>query len=249
VLPGSEQPTEHEPTPQPAPDPPPPPPLIPVNDLPDPVPLEYWTDLTDHPAASFIQLASTLEAKGMLVAALVAWERVLDFADASPEETEVAVKGIRRLRTSIPPPDEAAKDAPKITLRVAAPADRIELTRKAARLAAESLAQASFRQLRFEALVIADRSEEPKLAIRLVKQGKVESPSVELAPPADADTIREAILGAAFKLVASSLAIDGSLHPVSQPEQGEPGDEAVATRITRRAWSRFVQTGFSETDR
>lgn len=249
VLPSSDGPTEHEPSPEPAPEPPPPPPLIPVNDLPDPIPLEYWTDLTDYPAASFVQLASTLEAKGQLVAALVAWERVLDFADASPEETEVAVKGIRRLRASVPPPEEPAKDAPKITLRVAAPADRIELTRKAARLSAESLAQASFRQIRFEALVVPDRSKEPKLTIKLLNQGKAESPSVELDPPADADTIREAILNSAFKLVASSLAIDGSLRPVSQPEQAEPGDEAAATRITRRAWSRFVQTGFSEEDR
>ena len=231
--------TAPEPAPPPAEDAPAPPPVAaPVildDDLPDPLPLDHWVDLVGMPAASFIDLASRLEADARLSEALVAWERVLDHAPADPGEREIAVRAIRRIKATVSPPTRLPRDAVTMTLRVTAPGDRVEITRRAAKDAAEALSQASFRQIRFQAVVEASRKT-AILEVSFAGRADEQKPRLETPAPATADAIESTLLAAAFKLVSSTLALDGSVKPVSPAAAGEPPMESLATRVTRRAW-------------
>ncbi|MCU0796115.1 MAG: hypothetical protein MUF31_09290 [Akkermansiaceae bacterium] len=205
-------------------------------DLPDPLPQNYWIDLKDMPAAAYVDLASRLEADARLSEALVAWERVLDHAPANPEEREIAVRAIRRIKSSVTAPTRLVRDAPTITLRVTAPNDRVEITRRAAKEVAEALSLASFRQIRFQTVVEANR----KTAILEVSFGAKaddQKPRLEAPAPSTADAVETTLLTAVYKLIASTLALDGSLKPISPAPQGETPVESLSHRITRHAWS------------
>ena len=210
-------------------------PVILDEGLPDPLPQDHWLDLKSMPAASFIDLASRLEADARLSEALVAWERVLDAAPASAEEREIAVRAIRRMKSSVSPPSRLPRDARTLVLRVTAPNDRVEVTRRAAKDAAEALSQASFRQIRFQALVEANRKT-AVLEVSFGAEADEKKPRLEAPAPSTSAAIQSAILSAAFKLVASTLVLDDTLKPISPAPQGEPPMESLSTRITRQAW-------------
>lgn len=225
---------------------PPPPPSLPLDDLPDPLPQDFWADLSDYPAVSFLLAGGQLEVKTRAREALTAYERVIDHSSASEEEIETAVKGIRRNRALIAIPAEATEDAPKVKLRVRTPPGQVDVTRRAARLTAESLAQASFRQLRFEAWITADRGKQDHLTLILERPDEEEPASAEIPVTGDVEALRHAMLAASYRIVASALALDSRLSPISQPAEGEPPDDSLSTRITRRAWSHYASGGKPE---
>ncbi|MBB5352431.1 hypothetical protein HNR46_002676 [Haloferula luteola] len=232
-----------ETTPEPfqsEPPPPPPPPTLPLDHLPEPLPQDFWVGQSQYPAGSFLQAGQTLEAESQATAALTAYERVLDALNPSDEELRAALKGMRRTRALISVPEEAPAGAPLVKLKIHTPSSQVSATRKAARLAAEALAQASHRQLRFEAWITPDRKKTEHLTLSLERPGEEEPASAEVVVTEDVDRLRQDLLSAAFRLVASTLALDPTLRPISQPPEGEPSDDSLAHRITRRAWSHFV---------
>lgn len=241
-LPENEPTTAQPSPPEPPPAPKPKPPRIDVSDPAAAAPLDAWITRSDLPAGSFIELASRLEAEGHLSWARTTWERVIDLAEASSDDREVAVRAIARIRASMPPPAETPAEAPEIHLQISAPADRVGLTRRAAEEAAAALTQATDRRVKFAPKVISDSGESASLATRLVRASEAaeELPSVAVDAPSDPDALRRAILQSAFKLVASELAVHDELQPISPPLEGEPPAESLATRITRRAWDDYA---------
>lgn len=232
-------------TPPPTPKPTKPKPKAPQIDVSDPssaAPLDAWTERGDLPAGSFIELASRLESDAHLGWARVTWERVIDLADSSPEDLEVAVRAIGRIRATMVPPETAAEDAPEVRLLIAAPEDRVELTRRAAEEAAEILEQAADREASIVATVTIDDSEEPGLRVSLVRPAASEEDagSTLSEAPSDPDIIRHVILKSSLKLITSALATSGDLKPISPMGDDETAAEALATRITRRAWAAFL---------
>ncbi|BCX50262.1 hypothetical protein HAHE_41700 [Haloferula helveola] len=237
----------HKP-PKPPPAPKPKAPPIEVGDLDQVPPLNAWRDRKDVPAGSFIELASRLEAEAKLAWARVAWERVLDTSLPNDEELDAALNGVRRIRATIPHDETAAEDAPLLTLRIETPKDRSELTKQAAKLAVETLKQASDHLVRFEPEVVATTGgDTPQLVVSIVAKGSDDPPpSVTRQAPSSVDGLQSGILVAAFKLVASSLAVSDELRPISSPSQGEPPMEALSTRITRLAWREFGDRATAE---
>ncbi len=231
---------ETEPPSPPPPEPPKPKPRAPQIDISDPTspaPPDAWTERTDLPAASFIELASRLESDAHLGWARVTWERVIDLADSSAEDVEVAVRAIGRIRATMAPPEQPPGNAPRVKLVVEAPGDRIELTRRAAEEAAEILEMASDRAASFVATVKTDDSEEPGLRVALLRPGDEagEIGSIASEAPADPEVIRRTILQGCFTLIASALATSEELNPIPPPRDGETAAEALSHRVTRRA--------------
>ncbi|MCH7225920.1 hypothetical protein [Haloferula sp. A504] len=239
----SEEPPEPAPPPPPGPEPvKPKPPLIDISDPTSEAPIDAWAERLDLPAGSFIELASRLESDAHLAWARVTWERVIDLADSSPEDLEVAVRAIARIRASMPPPAEVPEGAPAVGLVVDTPEDRVELTRRAAAEASEILESAADRSIAFSAKVRADESDPPVLRVSLIPPGAEDDPpaSVPLDPPSDPDIIRQAILRAAYKLIASELSTSGDLRTLSTPREKETPAESLSHRITRRAWATYA---------
>ncbi len=224
------------------PKPAPKPPRIEISDPGSPAPPDAWIERDDLPAGSFIELASRLESDAHLAWARVTWERVIDLAEASREDREIAVRAVARIRASMPPPEALPDDAPTVTLAIKAPADRLELTRRAADEAARGLEQASDRSIRFVAKVESDPSEEPQLHVMLLPPSQGDEPPAAATSdaPSDPDKIRNTILSSAFRLIASALATSDGLQPPPPPLEGQPPQEALSTRITRRAWATYV---------
>lgn len=71
--------------------------------------LSEFGTLGDMGAALLVELASHLETQGQSERALLAWERVIDTADPTPDERQQAIAAIKRLKESVPPwnPDPA----------------------------------------------------------------------------------------------------------------------------------------------
>ena len=237
---------EEEPEPA-SPPAPPPPPEIPLTELPDPLPQNFWVNQSEFPPASFLNAGEKLEAESKSREALVAFERVIDHTSASKEEIEAAVKGVRRNRSSMAIPPEATKDAPTVKLRLRTPPNRVGATRKAARVAAETLAQSAFRQIKFEAWITPDRQKKDHLTLALERPDDSEPATADIPVNDDIEELRSSMLMAAYRIIASSLALDPSLRPISQPPEGEPAEDSLSTRITRRAWSRFLPPEAPET--
>lgn len=77
-------------------------PSIPHGDLSTRPALDHFSQHRAFNAASFIQLAQQLQNKGADAHALLAWERAIDTADATPAQTTLAHKAILPLRMSLP---------------------------------------------------------------------------------------------------------------------------------------------------
>lgn len=214
----------------------PPPPVISFGKLTDSPPLDAWFELKEMPAASFIDLASRLEADTNMAWARVAWERVIDRTKADDDQLQAAIKGVQRTRLSPTPPDTPGR--PTLQLRVLVPSDRIQVSRRAAEAAAKTLSDASSGLIGFEAEAKASSELDDELEISLGRGDRF--PQIRIKAPSRPEHHEEAFLGGVFRLLISQLATNPELEPVSVPLPGEKPSEALANRITRLAWSSFA---------
>lgn len=235
------------PPPAPPPEPPAPVPVIEPGDLSAEPRLDAWTDQAGKPAASFINLASHLESDTQLGWALLGWERVIDHTEATPDELASAINAVRRLRATVPPWNEDPKQSVPVILTVEAPGDRLKLTGRAAKIAAEIIGEASSGIVSVSALVRKGRETAAAPRLRTTLAGKdIESPpSVETPAPESEEEIRDAIIASVFKLVGSGLALSEELRPLSFPPPEEEPAETLNLRVTRLAWEIFAQSNAS----
>jgi hypothetical protein len=231
--------------PAPPPEPPAPVPMIDPGDLGGEHPLDAWVEHSDKPAASFINLASSLEAKTEFRWALLAWERVLDQTSASGEEQKAALNGVRRLRATLPPWNENPKDATRVTMVVHAPKDRRQLAKRAADRAAKIVGEASSGLIEVSTGAIRESpptAASPKLRVILMEETTETPPEVIVPAPKTAEELERAILNSTFKLVASQLALRNDLRPVSAPDPAEKPEDSLRFRVTRLAWKGFAES-------
>lgn len=198
--------------------------------------LDAWFELSGLPAASFIDLASRLEADTRMTWARVAWERVIDRSEADEDQMQAALKGV--LRTRLAPTPAPSPPVPGMQLLVKVPEDRIELSKRAAEQAALELTSASSDLVQFEAKVAAVDELEEELEIAI---GRADSFSaIRIRAPEVPTNYSEAMLMSVFRLVASQLATNPELSAVVMPVPGEKAKQALGTRITRKAWLSFA---------
>lgn len=233
--------------PEPPPEPPAPTPVIAAGDISGDPQLDAWTSETDKPAASFINLASKLETDTQLAWALLAWERVIDHANPSDQELEIALNGIRRIRATLPPWNENQEAGSDIMLIIDAPGDRLKLSMRAAGNAAKAIDKASSGLLNVSQIVREGRATaaSPKLKVILTIKGAEDPPSVETPSPKDSEEIEKEILTSVFKLVGSNLALRDDLQTISSPQPGELPADSLESRITRLSWQKFAESSAS----
>lgn len=245
---GPDLPLEVIESPRPAPTPQAAIPTIDPGDLSKKLTLDSWSRESSKPAASFINLASTLETDSQLAAALLAWERVLDHSSPTPDERNAALNGIRRLRATLSPWNDDSTNSSTILLKLETPADRLQLTRRAAKSAATILDTASSGLIHVEYAIRKSKIDGETPILRVILQhpetatNESSSPSVQIPAPESSEGLETAILDAAFKLIASRLALDESLSPVSSPSPGESPADSLQLRITRLAWLHFADS-------
>ena len=212
------------------------PPTIQVGNLEKPPTLDAWKDEEEPPAASFIELASRLEANTQMAWARVAWERVIDHTPADEDELQAAIKGV--LRTRLTPTAMDGDERPRLTLTLGAPRDRVEVTRRAAADAAEALSKASSELIVFTTKVTPTADLDDELEVGLgIGESRL---TMRIAAPASPTDYTDTILQATFRLISSQLAANEKLQPISEPLAGEEPAESLATRITRLGWQTFA---------
>ena len=229
-------------SPAPAPEPVEPPPTLDAGDLSRPPTLDAWATQEKFPAASFIELASRLETDTQLGWALLAWERVIDQTEPTPDEARAALNGIRRLRATLGESVRLTEEPTPLLLRVHAPSDRLRLARSAAGTVADFLGMASSGIVAPEPSLQRSREKEPTLTVSFGTDATSDRPSVSLPAPETAADLENALLEAAFKLIAADLALNSSLSPVPTPPAAEFPAESLEFRITRLAWREFARS-------
>lgn len=202
----------------------------------DEVSLDEWSLLEGFPAASYIDLASRLEAAGQLNWSRVAWERVLDHVPASSEEKTIAIKAIQRIRKSVAEPGPTNEEAPKISLSISTPNDRVQITERAADQAIDILEKATDGLIRFEASVQgADTSQ---LSVIL---GNEESKPIETLAPSLQDEILQTIIKCCFSSAFVQLNEMPGVQDIQSIESDSSVEDALASHITRRYWLKLAE--------
>ncbi len=236
-------------------------PVIDPGDAHAPAPLDAYRGHAAAGAAAFIELAALLEEQSGHARALLAWERVLDSCRAEPAQITAALAGIQRLRPLVAPwhidPQAARPLVLEATVRSGTPPDGWQDLLEEC---AEELGRHSAGLLRGEARVAAapppgrERSARRKrrnppaastgpavLQLRMLGEGEgaASTPLIDFVPNPDPQILRRQIRAAVYTLVASQLAAATDFTPPEPLGDREFPAAALATRITRLAWSEF----------
>jgi len=236
-------------------------PAIDPGDALAPAPLDAYRSHADKGAAAFIELATLLEEQSGHARALLAWERVLDSCRAEPPQIAAALAGIQRLRPLVAPwnidPQTARPLVLEATIHSGTPPDGWQ---DLLGECAEELGRHSAGLLRGEARVVATAAPGRQKAGRrargneaaasrgpavlqlriLGESGQAEStPRIDFVPNPDPKILRRQVRAAVYTLVASQLAATTDFPPPEPLGDRESPAAALATRITRLAWSEF----------
>lgn len=214
---------------------------------------EYGT-LGDQGAEAMIHLASTLEQRNARQHALLAWERVIDSTQATPEQIDQASQAIQRLSAELTPwnPDPTA--AITITLHVGATLkSKTELV-AALKSTAETIEQASGYVLQVKTLTAMGRGkplERPRVPIAIwasrsgSKSGEAngETPPLSfMATPDQEQELTKQCQSAVYKLVRSHLAETTAFSPLPEMTESDQADHLLRHRITRLMWREFANS-------
>lgn len=207
--------------------------------------LSEFADQAGTGAGHLVDLAMALETAGQPQRARLAWERVLDFTEPSPDAIEAAVEALGRF--SKPGVDSGSRppDAIEVVLHAGASPTMGEALGPVLEEVAAELDAVSSGYLKVRAeLHLGKPSDKPEstLPIALWFTGEGEgalSTEVRAFMVASADALRIDLLRAVYLLIQQHLGQVTNLAPVSEPGEGENWANALETRVTRLAWNQF----------
>jgi hypothetical protein len=229
--------------------PPPPLPVVPpkppvdLGDLSAPLALQNYGDRSQKGAASLIELAEALESRGEFQRAVLAWERVLDLAKPTADETSSALNAIKRLRPTLPEWNRQPTTAIEIQLQVSAGKNLTKALPAVLSLIAIEMQQASSGIVKIKT-TLTKLSSTNKNAANLVisMKGTAKKPSTTeaITITATPETLRLELLKQCFAILSKRLVETTAYTPIPPLSEGENPHEALTYRVTRLCWSEFA---------
>ena len=228
-----------------------PPPLVEepemdLGDLTTPPTLHHYGELTPEGAAHLIELATGLEKKGEFQRALLAWERVVDLAQADATQADTAISAIKRLRPTLPEWNSKPEAKIQITLHGGTGKKQAGTLISVLGDVARDLEAASSGIVKVTAAVTAGKTSTTAkgptpvalwLAGAAKKSPATETLSFTVASP---DALREDILKTVFQLIRSHLSRTTKYTPPAALAEAEDPQGALNFRVTRLCWSEFA---------
>lgn len=212
---------------------------------------EYGT-LGDEGADALIRLAMNLEQKGAEQHALLAWERVLDITEATPEQAKQASTAIQRLLPNLPPwnPDPTA--AITITLNAGATLKNKTPLTTALQSIAQTMEAASGHILKVKiatAMGTGKPLDAPRVPIALwiSRPGSGSTPRETpplsiLANPDQQEKLTVQCQTAVYTLLRSHLAQHTAFTPLPEAQPTDQPEDLLRFRITRLMWREFANS-------
>ncbi len=220
----------------------PPKPVIDPADLESPLVLPAYAGLGQKGAAYLAALAAALETAGEFQRALLAWERVLDTTEATPEELAAAASATRRLRPGLPRWNDDPEAVIPVVLHAGTASSQAAELEPAMLEVARMLADASSGILQLSHKVTAgqrnaEAAAPAPVAIRLAGAGDA-APSTEVLSfrVGEPDALVEQLAGSVFQLVRNYLERSGKFTTPPPLAAGESAAEAMEFRISRWVW-------------
>ncbi len=220
-------------------------PVISLGNLAQPPQLNEYADRATNGSAHLIELANRLEDEGHQPRALLAWERIIDQANAGETEIRAATVAITRLRASTPPWNPGTQGSVPVVIHAGTAKKSAEALEPILRQASESLSAASGGTLTVGFKVNAgpdvDLNGGPVPVAIWISGGGDDAPTTEVRSftVATPETLEYDAIRTIYALVQSHLRNSPNVRrPPSLPEEGDVS-EALSSQITRLQWREF----------
>ena len=220
-------------------------PPVQLGNLAMPPAINEYADRSPRGAAHLIEIANRLEDEEHDARALLAWERVLDSAVATPAEVQAAIDAVARLRPTLPAWNPSSGNALPIVIQAGTGRKSAEALEPVLRQAAADLQRASSGILAVTSKVNAgpdiDIEDGPvPVAIWITgAEGGSHSTDVRSFTVATPETLEHDTHRTLFLLVQSQLRNAPQIkRPPSPPDDGDPR-AALSTHISRLQWRTF----------
>ncbi|MFK7851282.1 MAG: hypothetical protein AB8D78_09915 [Akkermansiaceae bacterium] len=220
-----------------------PPAYVDVGDLTTPPRLDSYSERAPEGADKLILLAEALKNQGAFRRALLSYERVLDLAQANPEQIQKTLKAIRELSPTLalwnPDPELAHSAFVHIGTGekfAGILPDVMEAICKDLRIASSGLVTFSPKLHIGQSIQATDA---PTPVAVWITGGSEDTPSTDVLSftTDDPDTLRNDLLKTIFNLTRNHVAKETSYNPV--PEAVEEPITALKSNITRLLWEAF----------
>ena len=198
------------------------------------------SDYLDHPdksTAAYVALAEKLIQEKKEQHSLVAWERVLDSSQPSPEVVKQAFEILKLHKPVLK--SESAGIAISLTLHASVPADLYERAEKMLRRAAQIIEIGAAYSISVipEISVVTVAKGKPRPAFSVWLSGKHETPRGSFHTTSATQLgLDEKVNIAIFNIVSSYLEENSTLTPLVKPHNEINAEEALAYLITRHSW-------------
>jgi hypothetical protein len=230
------------PPPEPAPPVVPENPIVDLGDLKSAVTLQDYAKLVPQGAGALIELAMALEARGELMRASLAWERVVDLSKPTTAQLATALSAIKRLRPTLPDWNTKPESAITLRLQVTVGKKLSKALTENLRSLAKSMESASSKIVKIETKVSTTKSSKTQNALLVSMAGTTKKPttSESITTAATPETLRHDILKAVFRIVANHLRETSTYSPVPAMNDGGSPQEALEFHVTRLCWQEFA---------
>ena len=210
--------------------------------------LESYANLAEKGTAYLIALATTLETKGELQRALLAWERVVDIVTTDDSQYDTAIKAIQRLTPMVPNWNIDPSNTLVIILDAGCDRETAKILRPILDEAAAILTSSSSGILQVQAKINegpAPAKDAAKLPIALWFSGVTEhaTQSVTVTIPSeypDVAQLRSTLLLSLYKLIREDIDAKTAFTPPRDVTSGQDPASLFPLSITRLAWQEFA---------
>lgn len=201
-----------------------------------------------------IKLATFLENKAEYQRSLLAWERVIDTTNPTPEQRKLAILAIQRLRNNLPPWNPDPKADIILTLHAGATLKEKQTLISALETAAGIITKASGNILKVETKASFGKSsgiKTPRIPVAIWFShtiSKKEDVIAETPPisfminPKQPEALADQVAAAVYSLLRTHLSSETSFSPLPDyPTEAKP-EAILNNHVTRLMWREFVRS-------
>jgi len=229
-------------------------PTLPLGDLRQSPGLSEYGNLGEKGAPAMIQLATTLESKGAKRRARLAWERVLDTCQPTPEEVSQASHAIQQLSAKQAPWNTDPNLDITLVLHAGASLNDKKALEEALKTTAKTITQASGQilQIKIQVSVGKPKSQKtPRIPVAIwfsrpnEKPGETDAetpPLSFMADPSEEGMLTIQCQAGVYALLRAHLTEATSYTNLPEYPAGVKPDELLKYHVTRLMWREFAKS-------